>query len=120
MTIQAIHTAIWSRPAAPNKRSTTISPPKITSAFGLAVRKKLRLYPRGLHETKSMTVGFNLMTKVCFSFLFLAAAALLPAATPSPEKLLPADTVLVVTTPDWSATRKASERAAFAQLWNDS
>ena len=46
-------------------------------------------------------------------------AATVWAATPPPDKLLPADTVLVFTVPDWAATRKAGEQAPFAKLWND-
>ena len=65
-----------------------------------------------------MTAGFNFMRILC-SLSLLFAAVLLPAAPPPPEKLLPADTLLVLAAPDWSAARKASDKAAFAQLWND-
>ncbi len=66
-----------------------------------------------------MTLGFNFMRKLCLASLYIAIAATVSAATPPPEKLLPADTVLVFTTPDWSAARKAGEQAPFARLWND-
>jgi len=40
------------------------------------------------------------------------------AAVPPPDKLLPSDTFLVFTVPNWSATLKAS--GPMFQLWNDS
>ena len=40
------------------------------------------------------------------------------AAVPPPDKLLPSDTFLVFTAPNWSAAKKAS--GPMFQLWNDS
>src|SRR4051812_45553813 len=40
------------------------------------------------------------------------------AAVPAPDKLLPSDTFLVFTVPNWSATKKAS--GPMFQLWDDS
>ncbi len=66
-----------------------------------------------------MTTGFNLMRKVCSLLLLLASVSLLSAATPAPEKLLPTDTLLVLTAPDWASVGKISDKAAYAQFWND-
>src|SRR5688572_8536256 len=49
--------------------------------------------------------------------LVLSSSALL-AAVPAPDKLLPSDTLGVLTVPNWAATQKAS--APALRLWNDS
>jgi hypothetical protein len=41
------------------------------------------------------------------------------AAVPPPEKLLPKDTVLVVTAPDWAKARLFWSNAPYARLWED-
>jgi hypothetical protein len=56
------------------------------------------------------------------SVLTLAAfalAAALQAAVPSAEKLLPDDTLAVVSVPDTAKLRSISEQSPLAQLWND-
>src|ERR1051325_3169305 len=41
------------------------------------------------------------------------------AAIPSPEKLLPDDTLLMVTVPDFSKMREIFRASPFTRLWND-
>ena len=41
------------------------------------------------------------------------------AATPPAEKLLPADTLAVITTPDYAKVRSTSAQAPYTLLWND-
>jgi hypothetical protein len=41
------------------------------------------------------------------------------AAVPPPEKLLPKDTVLVITAPDWAKARLFWSNAPYARLWQD-
>ncbi len=53
-------------------------------------------------------------------FVLLTAATLtLRAATPPPEKLLPADTLAVFTVPDYAKADSASSLWASSLLWND-
>jgi hypothetical protein len=52
------------------------------------------------------------------SFL-LGAAVLAGAAVPPPEQLLPADTMAVLTVPDWGKARATARQSAELQLWND-
>src|SRR5262245_37330172 len=60
------------------------------------------------------------MKRIVSLATFLAAAVItLRAATPSPEQLLPADTLAVLTMPDTSKARTASSQWASSQLWND-
>lgn len=56
-----------------------------------------------------------------FACLGLALALALPvrAAVPPAEKLLPADTLVVFTIPDWDKAFAAAKDFSFAQLWND-
>src|SRR5436309_14239990 len=63
----------------------------------------------------------NMIMKCIVSLAaFLAAATLtLRAATPPPEKLLPADTLVVLTVPDTTKAHTASGQWASSQLWND-
>ena len=54
------------------------------------------------------------------SFILLVCANLsLHAAVPPPERLLPADTLGVVTIPDYLKARSAYEQEAMNQLWRD-
>jgi hypothetical protein len=41
------------------------------------------------------------------------------AAPPPPEQLLPADTLAMVTVPDWAGLRAAQSESTLVQLWND-
>lgn len=52
------------------------------------------------------------------ALVFLLVRSLF-AAIPPAESLLPADTLMVVTVPDWSALRKASAQSPQWLLWND-
>lgn len=52
-----------------------------------------------------------------FSWLFTAAA--LAAPIPAPEKLLPDDTLLLVTAPDFSKVRDIYARSPQSRFWND-
>ena len=51
--------------------------------------------------------------------VLLAGTALLPAAIPPAEKLLPADTLAFFTVPDYAEFRAGSRQAPLAKLWND-
>src|SRR5262245_55103963 len=41
------------------------------------------------------------------------------AAIPSPEKLLPDDTLVLLTAPDYTKLREISKRTPLVQAWND-
>lgn len=49
----------------------------------------------------------------------LCVAACIHAAVPPAEKLLPDDTLLMLTVPDVAKTREVSKKSPMAQLWND-
>ncbi|PAW81590.1 MAG: hypothetical protein B9S33_16360 [Pedosphaera sp. Tous-C6FEB] len=51
--------------------------------------------------------------------LIWATAWSLPAATPPAEKLLPADTLVMTTIPDWDRAAAAFKDFPFVQLWRD-
>lgn len=51
--------------------------------------------------------------------LIWATALSLPAATPPAEKLLPADTLVMTTIPDWDRAAAAFKDFPFALLWRD-
>lgn len=62
------------------------------------------------------------MTRKLFSLATLAAllfAPGAPAAIPPAEQLLPVDTLVVLSAPDWSKLRAAYQKSAPSQLWND-
>jgi hypothetical protein len=58
-------------------------------------------------------------------WILIAAAAMAlfswrtPAAIPSPEKLLPDDTLVVLTVPDFAKAREIYQTSPQTQLWND-
>ena len=54
-----------------------------------------------------------------FVALVLVLALPAPAAVPPAEKLLPADTLVVLTVPDWDQTTAAAKDFSLAQLWRD-
>src|SRR6185295_9116151 len=55
-----------------------------------------------------------------FSLTFLACFALsVSAAIPSVEKILPDDTLVVVTTPDYTKMREIYKNSPQTQFWND-
>src|ERR1043165_255295 len=60
-----------------------------------------------------MNRNFNLFA------LWVGLSSALQAAVPSPEKLLPADTLAVITVPDCAKARAAYEANASTQLWRD-
>ena len=41
------------------------------------------------------------------------------AAVPLPEKLLPPDTLFVVTAPDWTKLREIYKKSSQSQFWDD-
>ena len=49
----------------------------------------------------------------------LCVAACVQAAVPPAEKLLPDDTLLMLTVPDFAKTREISKKSPMVQLWND-
>ena len=56
------------------------------------------------------------LTSLCAAFVLTLSAR---AATPAAEKLLPADTLVVLTVPDLDKAAAAAKDFSFAQLWND-
>src|SRR5665213_1101793 len=63
------------------------------------------------------------MTKSSPPFLLALALAAFGlragAAVPPPEKLLPKDTLLVATTPDWDKAARFWNSAPYSKLWHD-
>ncbi|HAV63615.1 MAG TPA: hypothetical protein DCY13_14770, partial [Verrucomicrobiales bacterium] len=54
------------------------------------------------------------------ALLLLAMLLLARGQTvPAPERLLPADTIAVLTVPDMAAARRANSRAPHVRLWSD-
>jgi hypothetical protein len=53
------------------------------------------------------------------SILGLLVTLTAGAAIPSPEKLLPDDTLVLLTAPDYAKLREISRRATMVQLWSD-
>jgi hypothetical protein len=56
------------------------------------------------------------LTSLCVLIWALSAAN---AAVPPPDKLLPADTVAMVTIADYQQAKKSSDKFALARLWKD-
>jgi hypothetical protein len=54
-----------------------------------------------------------------YVWLLLASLSINLNAVPPPEQLLPADTLLVVTVPDWDKAKSAAVESPAAQLWRD-
>lgn len=67
--------------------------------------------------TSSMTMTRKFFALATFAALLFAPGA--TAAIPPAEQLLPADTLLVLSAPDWSNLRAAYQKSAPSQLWND-
>src|ERR1035437_6186120 len=80
------------------------SPVRI-SGFGLLSGFGLRI--SGLNS-------FSLFTAALFSVLFAAGAAI-----PPPEQLLPDDTLILLTAPDFAKLRAICQKSPKSQLWND-
>jgi hypothetical protein len=53
------------------------------------------------------------------AFLWMAFACALPAAVPPAEQLLPSDTLLLLTVPDWAKTTAFYTNSPQGQLWRD-
>jgi hypothetical protein len=60
-------------------------------------------------------ISFALLTLVCLLLVNRAGAAAIPA----PEKLLPDDTLVLVTAPDFARLRDLGKKLPQAQFWND-
>src|SRR5262245_38159583 len=60
-------------------------------------------------------ISFQLFT---LSFLVLSGLAVF-AAVPPPEKLLPPDTLFVVSAPDWTKLREVYKKSPQSQFWDD-
>ncbi len=65
-----------------------------------------------------MTMIRKLFAGAPFAAMLLLAAQA-PAAIPPAEQLLPADTLMVLSTPDWGQLRTAYQKSSPTQLWND-
>lgn len=59
----------------------------------------------------------KLFALATLAILLLAPGA--PAAIPPAEQLLPGDTLLIFSAPDWGQLRTAYQKSAPTQLWND-
>lgn len=57
---------------------------------------------------------FSLSLAAFFSLAFAAGAAV-----PAPEELLPDDTLIMLTTPDFASLRQICQRSPKGRLWND-
>lgn len=57
--------------------------------------------------------------KATFLTVWLGMTLLATAEVPSAEKLLPDDTLIVLTAPDWDKAKSAYASAPMAQLWQD-
>src|SRR6185436_8026724 len=57
--------------------------------------------------------------KALFAVSFLFASFTLKAEVPPPEKLLPADTLGMMTFPDWDKAFESGKEFPLAQLWRD-
>jgi hypothetical protein len=57
--------------------------------------------------------------KLTFSALLLSLSLAASAAVLPPEKLLPADTLLLLTIPDWDKAKEVGRELPLAQFWND-
>src|SRR5256885_1238181 len=82
--------------------------------FGPAARSSRSTVQRFNHSTMQPIPGFILA-------LSLLCCLTLPtrASIPAPEKLLPDDTLLVVTAPDFSKVRDAFKASTQNQAWSD-
>src|SRR5712664_310110 len=54
-----------------------------------------------------------------FVFLLIALACHAAAPVPPPERLLPDDTLVLVTAPDFTRLRQVLKTSPQSQLWND-
>lgn len=61
----------------------------------------------------------KLKISIAVSAVFLLVVSSIRAAIPPAENLLPADTLLVLTVPDFSAVRASSQQSPEYLLWND-
>src|SRR5215472_10769073 len=64
---------------------------------------------------KIQRLGFSLLTLACLLALNLSGRA----AIPTPEKLLPEDTLVLVTAPDFAKLRDLVKKSPQSQCWND-
>lgn len=65
-----------------------------------------------MHKSSRWLSGLGILSSICFA---LTAAAVVPPV----EKLLPDDTLFVITTPDFSRLREVYSTSPQAQFWND-
>ena len=69
--------------------------------------------------TNSRAKGWRMYLSLALGAIVAVATFRSHAAIPSPEKLLPDDTLLLVTAPDFSKLREIYKASAQSQLWND-
>jgi hypothetical protein len=60
-----------------------------------------------------------LVVRLALVCLLIAARPALAAPVPPPEKLLPKDTLFLVTTPDFAKLKELSQKSPGFQFWND-
>jgi len=87
----------------------TGNPAKSTTLAAFRSRRRL--------PTSSMIMTRELLPLVTLAALLCAPG--LPAAIPPAEQLLPVDTLVLFTAPDWNQLRAAYQKSAPSQLWND-
>src|SRR5689334_3073093 len=63
--------------------------------------------------------GSRLRVQVLLFSVILALALPCSAAIPAPEKLLPSDTLVMITAPDFAKLSEILKKSPQSQLWND-
>ncbi len=85
--------------------------------FGVAARL-VRISAFGLLSGFGLRVSEFISCSLLLAWLFSLALAA-GAAIPAPEQLLPDDTLIMVTAPDFAKLRAICQKSAKSQLWND-
>ncbi|MCX6913944.1 MAG: hypothetical protein NT167_12980, partial [Verrucomicrobia bacterium] len=89
----------WQKPAAPDP--VRVSDFDLPSAFGFRIS------------------GFGFALLALQISLLLSLALTSGAAIPAPEQILPDDTLLLVTAPDYGKLHEIWQRSPRNQFWND-
>src|SRR5215471_13402980 len=123
MTIRAIPIATWSRPATrgspvPKIETLPFRPPRRGNALATSVLPELVMNLSFDRRTRAWRRLFSLTLPAAIA-LGSFSASTAPAAIPPSEKLLPDDTLMMVTTPDFAKLRGLYRTAPQLQLWND-
>ena len=71
------------------------------------------------HSLERWKAGFSLLRVLSSAWVLLALAGAGRAAIPPPEQLLPDDTLVLLTAPDFNELRQIRQKSPKNQLWND-